>query len=213
MSLFSSGNYLWGNIAGMLIVLTFAGSEFLLPFSLELARGISIEMVGVLLAVPAIFLMLASLVAGRLSDRYGSRGLMIVAALLSAATMVLFSLMDASTGLPFIIATLALEGIAVGLFMPPNMRLVLGSGRQEAGGVASGVMMTLRNVGAMFGIAILGTVAMYGFAGSMAGIGTYAPEQLVPGFHAAFLIGAFVCLVVIVVAVFIQEKRGGTTTP
>ena len=204
MSLFSSGNYLWGNIAGMLIVLTFAGSEFLLPFSLELARGISIEMVGVLLAVPAIFLMLASLVAGRLSDRYGSRGLMIVAALLSAATMVLFSLMDASTGLPFIIATLALEGIAVGLFMPPNMRLVLGSGRQEAGGVASGVMMTLRNVGAMFGIAILGTVAMYGFAGSMAGIGTYAPEQLVPGFHAAFLTGAFVCLVVIVVAVFIQ---------
>jgi len=213
MGLFSSGNYLWGNIAGMLVVFTFAGSEFLLPFSLELARGLSIEMVGVLLAVPAIFLMLASLVAGKLSDRYGSRELMIVSALMSAATMVLYSLMDTTTGLPFIVATLALEGIAVGLFVPPNMRLVLGSGRQDEGGVASGVMMTLRNAGAMFGIAILGTVAVHGFAGSLAGMRTLTPEQLVPGFHAAFLAGAFVCLVVAVVAVFVQEKRGGTPAP
>jgi MFS family permease len=210
MGLFSSLNYRWGNIAGMLLVFTFAGSEFLLPFSLELVRGLSTGMVGMLLAVPAISLMLAGLVAGRLTDRYGSRGLMIVAALLSAATMVLFSFMDAATGLPFIIATLVLEGIAVGLFMPPNMSLVLGSGKQDAGGVASSGMMTLRNAGAVFGIATLGTVAMHGFAGSMTGMGTPAPEQLVPGFHAAFLAGAFVCMVVAGIAVFIQEKRGGS---
>ena len=210
MSLFSSPNYLRGNIAGMLLVFTFAGSEFLLPFFLEMVRGISTGMVGMLLAVPAVTLMLAGLVAGRLSDRYGSRGLMIVAALLSAATMVLFSLMDAATGLPVIIATLVLEGIAVGLFMPPNMSLILGAGNLEAGGVASSVMMTLRNVGAVFGIATLGTVAMHGFTGSIAGMGTPAPEQLVPGFHAAFLAGAFVCMVVAVVAVFVQEKRRET---
>jgi hypothetical protein len=73
--------------------------------------------------------------------------------------------------------------------------------------------MTLRNAGAMFGIAILGTVAVHGFAGNLAGMGTRTPEQLVPGFQAAFLTGAGVCLVVAVVAVFIREKRGGTPAP
>lgn len=211
MGLFSSANYLYGNISGMFIIFAFAGSEFLLPFYLEMAHGISTEMAGMLLAVPAIALMLAGPVAGTLSDRYGSRGLMIIAALLSALTMFLFSCFDAKTGLVFIIGTLTLEGIAVGLFMPPNMRLVLGSGKQEAEGVASSVMMTLRNVGAMLGIAILGTIAMHGFLGAMAGQNVQAavPDQLVPGFHAAFLAGTVVCLFVAVAAAFVKEKSGG----
>jgi EmrB/QacA subfamily drug resistance transporter len=214
MGLFSSANYLRGNIAGMFIIFAFAGSEFLLPFYFEMAHGISTEMVGMLLAVPAVALMLAGPVAGKLSDLYGSRGLMTGAALLSAVTMFLFSCFDATTGLVLIVAALILEGVAVGLFMPPNMRLVLGSGKQEAEGVASSVMMTLRNVGAMLGIATFGTIAMHGFLGAMAGqyVESAAPAQLVPGFHAAFIAGALVCLVAAVVAVFVKERSGGTTS-
>ena len=209
MRLFSVPNYLRGNIAGMLLLMAFAGSEFLLPFFFELARGISTEMVGMLLAVPAVALMVCGPVAGTLSDRYGSRGIMIGASLLSVVTFCLFSLFDASTGLVFIIAALALEGIAVGLFMPPNMSLILGSGGQEAGGVASGVMMTLRNFGAVLGIAVMGTIAMHGFPGAMAGQAP-APDLLVPGFHAAFLAGVLICLAVTVAAVFVKEGNSGT---
>lgn len=211
LRIFSPPNYLRGNIAGMLILLAFAGSEFLLPFYFEMVQGISTGIAGILLAIPAVTLIVSGPVAGKLSDRYGSRGLMIGAALLAAATMYLFSLFDATTGLAFIAATLALEGVAIGLFMPPNMSLILGSGMQDAGGVASGVMMTLRNVGAMLGIAILGTIAMHGFYGGQY-LQAPVPAQLVPGFHAAFLAGAAVCLVVAAVAVFVKERRGGTTS-
>jgi MFS family permease len=125
------------------------------------------------------------------SDQRLQWRLMIGAALLAAATMELFSLFDATTGLVFIIAALALVGIAVGLFMPPIMSLILGSGNREAGGVASGVMMTLRNAGAMLGIAVFGTLAMQMFPGRVAGhsLQVPAPDQLVPGFQAAFLTG------------------------
>jgi hypothetical protein len=51
-------------------------------------------------------------------------------------------------------------GFAVGVFMPPTMSLILGAGKKEEGGVASGVMMPLRNVGAVPGVALLGTVAI-----------------------------------------------------
>jgi EmrB/QacA subfamily drug resistance transporter len=53
LGLFSVPNYLRGNVAGMLLLLAFAGSEFLLPFYFENIRGISTEIVGILLAVPA----------------------------------------------------------------------------------------------------------------------------------------------------------------
>lgn len=214
LSLFASPGYLRGNIAGMLIILAFAGSEFLLPFYFELVRGIPTEIAGLLLAVPAVTLMLAGPVAGRFSDRYGSRGLMTGAALLAAVTMFLFSFFDAGTGLVFIIATLFLEGVAVGLFMPPNMSLILGSGTQESGGVASGVMMTLRNAGGMLGIALFGTIAVQGFLAATAGqhMQAVAPALLVPGFHAAFLAGVLVCLIVAGVSVFVKEKSSGNTS-
>jgi MFS family permease len=74
--------------------------------------------------------------------------------------MGLFAFFDTGTGLPFIIVALALEGFAVGLFMPPNMRLIMSSGSRDLEGIASGMMMTLRNLGAVLGIALFGTIAM-----------------------------------------------------
>ena len=94
--------------------------------------------------------------------------------------------------------------------MPPNMSLILGSGSREGeGGVASSVMMTLRNVGAMLGVAILGTIAVQVILGVMGGhyVQAPTPDQLTPGFHAAFLAGVVVCLIVAGISVFISEKR------
>lgn len=210
-ALFSSHNFLWGNIAGMLIVMVFAGSEFLLPFALELMRGLPTEQVGMLLAIPAVVILLAGLIGGTLSDRYGSRGLMIVSAFLSAATMLLLSYLHPETSLAGIAGVLALEGLAVGLFMPPNMSLVLGSGRQDTGGVASGVMMTLRNVGAMMGVALMGSIAVQGFGGAGAGLQLQGiePARLVPGFHTAFLAGMIICLVIAGISAYVREERRG----
>ena len=209
LRIFSSRNFLLGNVAGMLVLLAFAGSEFLLPFYFETVRGISTEVAGMLLAIPAITLMLAGPVAGTISDRHGPGGLMTAAALLSAATLYLFSWFGDTTAIPFIIVALVLEGLSVGLFMPPDMSLIMGSGSRESGGVASGVMMMLRNVGAMFGVAILGTIAMQGIPAAGPGTGMPVPGSGHPeyGIHAAFFFAAIVCLLVAAISWTVRQQK------
>ena len=107
------------------------------------------------------------------------------------------------------VAALAIYGFAIGLFLPPNMSLILGSGSREGEGVASSVMMTLRNVGAVLGVAILGTIAVQVILMVMGGhyVQAPTPAQLAPGFHEAFLAGVVICIIVAVISVFISEKR------
>jgi DHA2 family metal-tetracycline-proton antiporter-like MFS transporter len=213
LRLFSSPAYLRGNVAGMLLLLVFSGAIFLLPFYFERVRGTSTDIVGILLGVPAVALIVCGPVAGWLSDRYGSKWLMAGSAALSAATMYLFSLFDASTDLVFLVAALILLGVGIGIFVPPNMRLILGSGGTESGGVASAVMMTLRTAGAMFGVAVYGTIAMQGIFGSATGPAlTAAPYQLVLGIQAAFLTGAIICLAVAIISLLTPEP-GRTSSP
>jgi DHA2 family metal-tetracycline-proton antiporter-like MFS transporter len=208
LDLFSSRDYLRGNIAGMLVLLAFAGSDFLLPFTFTLVQGFSTQVAGMLLAVPAVALVFAGPAAGKFSDRYGPRRIMAGSALLCGATLFAFSLFNASTGTAFIVVALGLYGLAVGLFMPPNMSLILGAGSSGEEGVASGVMMTLRNIGAVLGIAVFGTIAMGGTAGSWAGPNP-SPAELVPGFRAAFLAGMAVCIIVVAVSASVGGKRAG----
>jgi DHA2 family metal-tetracycline-proton antiporter-like MFS transporter len=210
--LFSSTAYFRGNAAGMLLLLAFSGASFLLPFYLELVRGIPTDIAGILLGIPAVALIVCGPVAGRWSDRYGSKGLMAGSAALSAATMYLFSLADASTGLVFLGAALLLLGVGIGIFVPPNMRLILGSGGTESGGVASAVMMTIRTAGALFGVAVFGTIAVQAIGGAATGLALNAPpSRLVPGIQAAFLAGAAICLAVAIISLVTPEPE--TTAP
>ncbi len=211
MSLFTSQNYRYGNIAGMLLILSFAGTEFLLPFYFETVHGYSTEIAGMFLAIPAVFLMVAGPVAGKITDKYGSRSLMIGSALLASVAMLLYSLFSATTSEYVIIITLAIEGCAVGLFMPPNMSLITCSGVKEKEGVSSGIMMTLRNAGGVLGIALFGTIAMQSILNEVGGAySDLNAEQAMAGFHIAFLGGVIVCIVVAAFSWFVSEPNLST---
>ena len=209
MRLFSSRNYLLGNAAGLLIMMVYNGLIFLLPFFFEIVQGRSTEFAGLLLAIPAVALMLVGPVSGALSDRYGSRLPTICACILAAAALYLFSFFSQNTGLPFIIGSMVLIGVAIGLFFPPNMSQILGSGGKEGEGVASSVMMTIRNTGAVFGVAIFGTIVVQVVTGMMAHrhVVTASPDVLSAGFSIAFSIGILICLAGACISVAIRDER------
>lgn len=202
--LFDSRQFLFGNIAGMLVILSFAGTEFLLPFYLETVHGFTTEIAGMFLAVPAVFIMVAGPIAGKISDKYGSRNIMIGAAFFASVAMFLYTMFSPDTNIGFMVLTLAIEGCAVGLFMPPNMNLILSSETGEFEGVASGVMMMLRNVGGVIGIALFGTIAMQSILMKFGDHYARAlPEEVMSGFQTAFSVGVVVCLMAAGISILI----------
>jgi EmrB/QacA subfamily drug resistance transporter len=209
LRLFSSKNYLLGNTVGLMIVGVFAGLMFLLPFFFENVQGRSTEFVGLLLAIPSVALMLAGPVSGTLSDRYGTRLPTAGAVLVTAAAFFLFSLFTATTGLPLVIGAMILLGASIGIFFPPNISQILGSGPRGCEGGASGVMMTLRYAGAMVGIALFGTIVSQAAGSTMAGdnVLTASPAILSSGFTAAFSAGLLICLAGAFVAAAIRDER------
>jgi DHA2 family metal-tetracycline-proton antiporter-like MFS transporter len=209
LGLFSSRNYLLGNAAGFLLMMVYDGSIFLLPFFFEIVQGRSTETAGLLLALPAVAMILVGPAAGAFSDRYGSRLPTTVAALIAAVALWLFSLFNPGTGLLVIIASMLIIGIAIGFFFPPNMSQILGSGGNEGEGVASSVMMTVRNTGAVFGVAIFGTIVVQVIIGRMEyqHVVTASPEVLSAGFAVAFTLGILLCLAGAVISAASRDER------
>jgi len=215
LKLFNNRNFNLGNCAGLLLMLSYAGSEFLLPFFFENIHGYTPSVAGLLLAVPAVALMVVGPVSGAFSDKYGSRAITSLAALLAAISFLLFSMFSVTTGIGFIIAALSLLGIAVGLFFPPNMSQILTDGGAEGEGVVSSVMMTVRNTGSVLGVALFSTIVVQVILGlapnaADATAGAIPLHVFVAGFHAAFIVGIILSIVTLVLSVAIVKRNGAT---
>lgn len=216
MRIFKNRAFLAGNIIAFLMTLVINGAEFLFPFFFENVQGLSSGATGLLLAVPAVTLMVTGPFAGSLSDRYGPRILSVIALSLACVTFVMFSMFDASTAFPFIIAALALEGIAVGLYSSPNMNQILSAGSGDDKGLSSSVMMTIRHFSSALGVAIFGSAVLrIVFRTSSAKgvvLDSVPAQQLVVGFQEVFQLGAilvFAALVLAAVMSWRAWKQGG----
>jgi len=127
----------------------------------------------------------------------------------------MFVLMGAKTGLYYIIIALALEGIGIGLIMPANFSFIMGMSAKGNEGVTNSLVTTVRNVGAVMGIAVftlifLSVIASQGISPS--GINAHAlpPEAFVSGFHAIFLFGAAIGGVLLALNLALREKQKGS---
>jgi MFS family permease len=95
--------------------------------------------------------------AGRLSDKVESRTVASVGMAVTAVALVIFATLDAASGLPRVIAGLAVLGLGLGLFSSPNMNAIMCSVETRFSGVASATLATARLVGQMLsmGVAML----------------------------------------------------------
>jgi EmrB/QacA subfamily drug resistance transporter len=182
-----------------LAVMLLAGGNFLMPFYLELAKGLAPEAVGAVIMIYSIVYMPIGPYSGRLSDRIDPALICVAATLLSMATCLLFAFTLSRPGLLPAILFLVLLAVSYGLFFASNNHLVMSLAPRDSQGVASGIYSTLMNVGMVLGICLFETV----FSNSLpegVSIRQLAPEaaRLVAGpllasFRAAFLAGGLVC--------------------
>ncbi len=133
--------------------------------------------------------MLVAPVAGILSDRLGSRPLMAAGLALQAGALAWIALLlSPGVAYPLFIPPFVLAGAGMALVFAPSANAVLGAVRPHEVGQASGANNAIRELGGVFGVAVLGTV--------FSSVGGYAtPETFVHGLQPAVLVGASVLAV------------------
>ncbi len=194
LSLFKRIPFSAGIASGLLSYLVLFGALFIVPFYLERALHISPGQTGAELTVMPIALGLTAPFAGRLADKLGARPLTVGGMLISAIS--LFMIGTTHLGLIAFLVELAVLGVGLGLFTPPNNAAIMGSAPKEQSGVASGVLNMTRGMGTAMGLAVTGLVF-----GIVAGDQPHIPPSLVTqGFTASTIFLGIVALVAMLLA-------------
>ncbi len=130
---------------------------FLMSLYLQYIKGLPPQKAGLVLVAQPIVMALASPFAGRLSDRTEPRLIASFGMALSAAGLLLFSLIGPGSSLGFIIGSLVCLGLGFGLFSSPNTNAVMCSVEKRHLGIASAALGTMRLTGQMMsaGIAMM----------------------------------------------------------
>jgi EmrB/QacA subfamily drug resistance transporter len=196
ISLFRRIPFSAGISSGLLSYLVMFGVLFAVPFFLERAQHLSSSQVGLQLTVMPLALGITAPFAGRLADRFGARPLTVAGMALTAC--VLGSMAFAWGTSWVLIGELALIGVGLGLFIPPNNASIMASAPREQSGLAGGILNMTRGLGTAFGLAL--TAAVYEVA---AGAGA-SPVDAATGFRAS---AAFLACVA-VVAMALAGLRG-----
>jgi EmrB/QacA subfamily drug resistance transporter len=183
-------SFSFGLLAGLLSYAVLFGSLFLMPFFLERILGQTAAQTGLLLTPIPIALGLLAPIAGTLTDRAGPTP-PTVAGMASAA--VALAVLGAARDLTLqaTLGLLALLGIGLGLFTPPNNAAVMGSAPANRLGVAGGVLNMVRSLGTSLGVAATGAVLASRLSARIGAQAAHTlqapPATLLPAFHETLL--------------------------
>jgi MFS family permease len=154
------------------------GSIFLLAQFFQTVQGYSPLQAGLRILPWTAMPIFVAPIAGALSDRIGGHRLMGAGLALQAIGLGWIAAISSPT-MPYsaIVAPFFLSGIGMALFFAPVANVVLGAVRPEEEGQASGANNAIRELGGVFGIAVLASVFSHygGYASGAAFVNGLTP--------------------------------------
>src|SRR5215831_1629568 len=132
---------------------------FIFSLYFQVARGLSAINSGITFSPFAMGVFAFAPIAGRLSNRFGPRPVVTAGMVIETIALVgLFFITGPSTPLYYFYPILAFYGAGFGMSLPQITNTVLTSVPFQKAGVASAANNTIRQIGAAFGVAVLGAV-------------------------------------------------------
>jgi EmrB/QacA subfamily drug resistance transporter len=202
LRLFRSRNVSGANLIQAFLVVGMFGMFFLGALYMQRVLGYGALEVG-LAYLPATLVMgtMSFRFSARLNTRYGPKATLIPSMVAIAAGMLLFARTPVEASYVVdLLPPMVLIGLGAGLGFPSLMTLAMSGATPSDSGLASGLVNTSVQVGGAIGLAVLATIATERTDGLLAGGGSTA-SALNSGYHLAYLIGAALVAVAIVVAV------------
>jgi EmrB/QacA subfamily drug resistance transporter len=194
------------NAASVLMYFGMFGSIFLLTQFLQTVQHYSALGAGVRMLAWTGVTMFVAPPAGILSDKIGGRPLM-VAGLVFQSVGLAWMVAIATPTVPFshLVAPFVLAGIGMGLFFAPVANVVLASVRPEEEGQASGANNALRELGGVFGIAVL--AAIFAQKGHYPAPPDFSGQPFVDGLKIAVYVGAGLVALGAIVCLAVPRAR------
>jgi len=207
LHMFRSRGFTVTNIASLLMFGGMFGSIFLLAQFLQVVQHYTPLQAGLRTLPWTGMPVLVAPVAGALSDRIGGRPLLVGGLALQAAGLGWLAAVSSPTvAYLTLVPAFVVAGVGMSLFFAPVANVVLASVRRDQEGIASGANNAIRELGGVFGIAILGAV--------FSAHGGYATGQaFVSGVSSAVWIGAAAVAVAAGAALLLPRFRGAPASP
>jgi EmrB/QacA subfamily drug resistance transporter len=189
------------NVTSMLMSFGMFGSIFLLAQYFQIVQGYSPLQAGLRTLPWTAMPIFIAPVAGILSDRIGARPLLVAGMALMAAGLGWIALISTPTVAYLdLVPAFVMAGVGMSLYFAPVANLVLSTVRRKEEGKASGVNNTVREVGGVFGVAVLASV--FSAAGSY-----LSPQAFVDGMVPAIWVGAAAVALAGIAAIAIPPRE------
>ncbi|MGZ4319997.1 MAG: DHA2 family efflux MFS transporter permease subunit [Gaiellaceae bacterium] len=189
MRFFRNRTFALANVSSLFMFFGMFGSIFLLSQFFQTVQGYSPLQSGLRILPWTAMPILISPLAGAFSDRIGGHRLMGAGLALQATGLAWIAAVTTPTT-PYIdlVAPFALSGMGMALFFAPVANVVLSSVRPEQEGQASGANNAIRELGGVFGVAVLASIfAHYG--------GYHTGATFAHGMQVAVYVGAAIVAV------------------
>jgi predicted MFS family arabinose efflux permease len=206
LRLFRSRGFTVTNVISLLMFFGMFGSIFLIAQFLQVVQGYSPLEAGIRTLPWTAMPVLVAPIAGSLSDRIGGRPLLVIGLALQAIGLGwLAAVFSPTVAYAALVPAFVISGVGMSLFFAPVANVVLGSVRREEEGIASGANNAIRELGGVFGVAVLGAVfsARGGYTSGAA---------FVTGLSSAVWVGAAVVAVAAAVALALPRLRRASVT-
>jgi EmrB/QacA subfamily drug resistance transporter len=207
MRFFRNRTFALTNVASLLMFFGMFGSIFLLAQFFQTVQGYSPFGSGLRILPWTAMPIFVAPIAGALSDRIGGRPLMALGLALQAVGLGWMAAIGSPTT-PYgdFVAPFVISGMGMALFFAPVANVVLSSVRPEEEGQASGANNAIRELGGVFGVAVLASIfSHYGGYGS--------GQTFVDGLNPAIWVGAGVVALGALAAFAIPRRRRPQEVP
>ena len=177
----------------------YLGGFFLSPLLLEEVYGRSESAAGLLVIPRPLTFSLIAPVAGYVAVRIGERSAAVTGTLCVVASMGVFALTAAGTGVALVEVALVLSGIGLGISSPSIAASVANVVDQDALGTAAATQQLMTQISTVAGIQVIQTVQSSQARGHGA--------ALLPSFHVAFVVGGAVAVLGVICAAFVRSAQ------
>ncbi|CAN5798537.1 MFS transporter [soil metagenome] len=194
LELFRNRTYAGANTVMLLVALAMFGVFFFLSLYMQNVLGYSAVQTGAAFLPMTILIILIAPVAGKTSDRFGSRGLMTAGMILIAVQLLYFSRLGVDSSFWNLLPAFLVGGVGMALTMTPSAAAATRSVPVDKAGVGAAVLNASRQVGGSLGIALIGAIMAIEAGGER------TPEAFVDGLQTALLVASGIAALGAVVA-------------